>query len=61
LESPSFLIVGRFIPSFGGKIVGLVAGMLRVPLLRYVWTAATANLIGAVFYAMGGYKLMKLF
>ncbi len=60
-DSTWFLIFGRFIPEFGGKIVSLVGGLYHVPLWRYVWTAAIATLLGSAIFALGGYGLVSLF
>jgi len=59
-ESPLFLIGGRFIPSFGGKLVSLAGGVYHVNFFRYLWTAAIANLLGSVFLAYGGHILLYL-
>jgi len=59
-SSPWFLICGRFIPSFGGKLVSIAGGVYRVNLLRYLWTAALANIVGSLFLAYGGYLIIHL-
>lgn len=59
-DSYVFLILGRLIPQFGGKIVSLTGGMYKVPVFKYLWTAAVANLMGSVIYALGGAKLFTL-
>lgn len=59
-DSIWFLLLGRLIPSFGGKIVSLVGGFYRVPFFRYVWTAFTSNLLGSVLLAYGGYSLLHV-
>lgn len=56
-----FLLFGRFIPQFGGKIVSLTGGFYRVPLGRYLWTAFLSNLIGSILLAYGGYSVLRLF
>lgn len=60
-DSPWFLICGRFIPSFGGKLVSLTGGVYRVNFFRYLWTATVSNLIGSVFFSYGGHSLLYLF
>ena len=60
-DSIWFLMFGRFIPEFGGKIVSLVGGLYHVPLWRYFWTAAIATLLGSILFASTGYGLVRLF
>lgn len=57
VNSPWFLIVGRFIPQFGGKIVSLAGGVYKVNFWLYLWTAALANILGSLAFAYGGYYL----
>lgn len=59
VHSTWFLLGGRMIPGYGGKMVSLLAGAYRVPLGRYVWTTAVPNLIGAAIIALGGFELMQ--
>ncbi len=59
-DSPWFLSLARIVPGYGPKMVGLVAGMYRVSLWRYTWTAAIPNLIGAMAFAYGGFGLIHL-
>ncbi len=59
-DSPWFLIGGRFIPSFGGKLVSLAGGVYHVRFFRYIWTAVIANLIGSMFFSYGGHLLLYL-
>lgn len=54
VESPLFLIGGRMIPGYGPKVVSMMAGMYRVPLLRYLWTTAIPIFFGSVIFAFGG-------
>ena len=61
VTSPWFLIGGRFVPGFGSKIVSVLAGVYKIGLWKYVWTAAVANIVGSVIYALWGVGLMKLF
>lgn len=61
VSSPYFLIFGRLIPGYGGKIISLVAGIHHVPLRRYLWTTALTTLIGSVILAFGGYHVLNLF
>lgn len=48
-------------PGYGPKMVGLMGGMYRVPLWRFMWTAAIPNLVGAAIYPGGGAGLKGLF
>jgi uncharacterized membrane protein YdjX (TVP38/TMEM64 family) len=59
-DSPWFLTLARIVPGYGPKMVGLMGGMYRVPLWRFVWTAAIPNLIGAALFAGGGSQLKGL-
>lgn len=58
-DSVWFLLFGRLIPQFGGKIVSLMGGFYRVPLVKYIWTAFLSNLLGSLLLALGGYSLLK--
>jgi uncharacterized membrane protein YdjX (TVP38/TMEM64 family) len=57
VESPMFLVGARMIPGYGPKIVSMMAGMYRVPLLRYLWTTAIPIFIGAAAFAFGGFGI----
>jgi uncharacterized membrane protein YdjX (TVP38/TMEM64 family) len=57
-DSVWFLLFGRLVPQFGGKIVSLTGGFYHVPFGRYLWTAALSNLFGSVLLAVGGYSLL---
>ena len=59
-DSVWFLLLGRLIPQFGGKVVSLAGGFYRVPILRYLWTAFLSNLLGSILLAYGGYSLLHL-
>jgi uncharacterized membrane protein YdjX (TVP38/TMEM64 family) len=61
VNSAWFLIIGRFVPSYGSKIVSLAAGIYQVPLWRYTWTTAVTNLIGAIMWVYGGHILARWF
>lgn len=60
VNSVSFLFFGRFIPQVGGKIVSLMAGIYKVPVKRYMWTATISNLLGSILLALGGWSLLKV-
>jgi len=57
-DSIWFLLCGRFVPQFGGKIVSLTGGFYRVPIKRYLWTAFLSNILGSIVLAYGGYTLL---
>jgi uncharacterized membrane protein YdjX (TVP38/TMEM64 family) len=59
-DSVWFLLFGRLVPQFGGKIVSLAAGFYRVSMFRYLWTAFLSNLLGSLLLAYGGYSLLHL-
>jgi uncharacterized membrane protein YdjX (TVP38/TMEM64 family) len=59
-DSVWFLLCGRFVPQFGGKIVSLTGGFYRVPMTRYLWTAILSNLLGSILLAYGGYSILHL-
>jgi len=61
VESPLFLIGGKLLPWIGAKMVNLAAGAYRVPLSRQIWTSLIACLPGALFWGIGGNRLMLLF
>lgn len=58
-DSVWFLLLGRLIPQFGGKIVSLTGGFYRVPIKRYLWTAFLSNLFGSILLAVGGSSLLN--
>lgn len=60
VDSPIFLIAARMLPGYGPKFVSVIAGVYRVPVWRYLWTAALSNLVGAGLVAFGGFGLIKL-
>ncbi|MCL5970909.1 MAG: VTT domain-containing protein [Patescibacteria group bacterium] len=60
-DSVWFLILGRFIPGYGGKLISLIAGVCSVPLWRYTWTTAFTNLLGSILLALGGHGLVNFF
>jgi uncharacterized membrane protein YdjX (TVP38/TMEM64 family) len=45
------------IPGYGPKIVSMMAGIYRVPLLRYLWTTAIPIFVGAAAFAFGGAEI----
>lgn len=59
VDSVGFLLFGRFIPQFGGKMVSLMGGMYGVPLKRYMWTAALSNLMGSILFSLGGWGVIQ--
>ena len=67
VNSIAFLIVGRMVPGYGGKIISIMAGTYKVPIKRYLWTTAVTNLLGSLILAYGAagfinaIKFSKLF
>ncbi|MCL4374771.1 VTT domain-containing protein [Patescibacteria group bacterium] len=59
VNSPWFLILGRLIPGYGGKIISVMAGMERVEIKLYLWTTMVTNFFGSVLLASGGYHLIR--
>jgi len=57
IESPLFLVGARMIPGYGAKIVSMLAGIYRVPLLRYLWTTAIPIFLGSAIFAFGGFGI----
>jgi uncharacterized membrane protein YdjX (TVP38/TMEM64 family) len=60
-DSVWFLLGARFVPGYGPKLVSVVGGVYKVPLRRYIWTAAIPTYIGAALFALGGQGLFRLF
>ena len=59
VDSPMFLMAARMLPGYGPKFVSILSGVYRVPILRYLWTAAIPTFIGAAIFAFGGFGLIK--
>ena len=59
VNSVAFLVFGRMIPGYGGKIISILAGTYKVPIKRYMWTTAITNLLGSVLLAYGGFGLIQ--
>jgi uncharacterized membrane protein YdjX (TVP38/TMEM64 family) len=59
VNSVGFLLLGRFVPQVGSKMVSLMGGIYHVPLKRYMWTAAVSNLTGSILFALGGWEFLK--
>jgi uncharacterized membrane protein YdjX (TVP38/TMEM64 family) len=60
VNSAIFMIAARMLPGYGPKFVSLICGMYRVPLWRYIWTAAIPTFLGAAIFAYGGFGLLHL-
>lgn len=58
-DSTGFLIFGRMIPGYGGKIISILAGTYRVPIKKYIWTTAVTNFLGSAILAYGGFGLVE--
>ena len=59
INSIGFLIFGRMIPGYGGKIISILAGAYKVPMKRYVWTTAVVVFFGSVLLAYGGFGIVS--
>jgi uncharacterized membrane protein YdjX (TVP38/TMEM64 family) len=60
IDSPIFLIGARMIPGYGPKVVSVLSGAYRVPILLYMWTTAFVTFLGAAIFAFGGSGLFQL-
>ena len=60
-DSLAFLIFARAIPGFGGKTVGIISGVYKINIWRFLWTTVLTLLVGSVILAFGGFGLEKLF
>jgi len=60
VDSAWFLIFGRLIPGYGGKLISIMAGVYHVPLTLYLWTTALTNLFGSLLLSLGGFQLIHL-
>ena len=60
VNSPVFLICARLLPGYGPKALSVVAGVYKVPMFLYIWTAAVTNFAGAAVFAFGGFGLLGL-
>jgi uncharacterized membrane protein YdjX (TVP38/TMEM64 family) len=60
VDSPLFLIAARMLPGYGPKFVSLLGGIYRVPMYRYLWTAALPTFLGSAIFAYGGFGLFQL-
>lgn len=61
IDSPAFLLIARMLPGYGPKFVSIAGGIYQVPLSTYLWTALTANLLGAAVVVLSGYGIFELF
>ncbi len=59
VNSIGFLIFGRMIPGYGGKILSILAGAYEVPIRRYIWTTTVTNFLGSIILAYGGFGLVE--
>lgn len=59
VNSVPFLVFGRMIPGYGGKVISLMAGTYKVPLGRFWWTTTVTNLAGSILFSYGGWGLVK--
>jgi len=49
-DHPAFLILARYLP-FGAHVVNVSAGLAAVPLGRFAWTAAVANVPSTLVFS----------
>jgi uncharacterized membrane protein YdjX (TVP38/TMEM64 family) len=61
VNSVPFLLIARMIPGYGPKFVSLISGIYRVPVIRYLWTAAIPTFVGSALFAYGGFGLFNLY
>jgi uncharacterized membrane protein YdjX (TVP38/TMEM64 family) len=61
VDSPAFLILGRMVPGAGPKLISFLGGVYRVPMWRYIWTAAIPTALGGAIFAFGGFGIFHLF
>jgi len=60
VDSVPFLLAARMLPGYGPKFVSLLSGVYRVPMYRYLWTAAIPTFLGSAIFAYGGFGLIQL-
>jgi len=60
VNSIPFLLIARMLPGYGPKFVSIISGIYRVPMLRYLWTAAIPTFAGSAIFAYGGFGLLNL-
>ena len=60
VNSIPFLLAARMLPGYGPKFVSVMSGVYRVPVWRYLWTAAIPTYVGAAIFAYGGFGLLNL-
>jgi uncharacterized membrane protein YdjX (TVP38/TMEM64 family) len=60
VDSVPFLLIARMLPGYGPKFVSVLSGIYRVPIYRYLWTAAIPTFLGSAIFAYGGFGLLHL-
>lgn len=60
VSSPVFLIFGRMIPIYGGKIISIIAGIYKVPKKTYFYTTVITTFLGSLLLSLGGFHLIRL-
>lgn len=60
VNSIGFLVFGRMIPGYGGKVISILAGAYKVPIKRYLWTTAVTNLLGSILLSYGGFGAVRI-
>lgn len=61
VNSVPFLLLARMLPGYGPKFVSVISGVYRVPMVRYIWTAAIPTFLGSALFAYGGFELLNRF
>lgn len=61
VNSPLFLIVGRWFPYVGGHIVYIMAGIYKVPIQRFIWCTAISVILPAMEFSAIGAGLTNIF
>lgn len=56
----SYLLTLRFIPLFPFFLINLVAGVVKVPLLTFIWTTSLGIIPGSFAYAYAGTQLASI-
>ena len=61
VTSPIFLIFARMIPGYGSKLVSVISGIYKVPIVLYLWTTFVSTAVGAAVFSYGGSGILHFF